>query len=586
MKKLFKNANISLQTAMIMLVTPAFITLIISLLILSAKIDSTYSEAQDIYYNNLYNISSKLINADRDFYQAMIAVTEYHDNAYSYEVLNNPEIRERLNSKLDDYEENRQQVIDRVNQSAEIAKADETIWTGTRLDDGSTFSSLYSKFTSEMPSWQFDKQMETAQWKAFEEQFETLRDYISGMTDITEAWAETEDQTFSAAIIKSNTTLFVIMIIIIILLIVLALITARSLSKGVLRVTDSINVMAGGNFVEEVDTSSPIKEFKQIGSSANSLREQLRDALRNVIASARTVNAGAGNSKNMIADSQRTTVDINNAVNDLANGATSMAGDVQSTADEANNIGFAVDAVYSAASDNMDRSRKVSDESIELQQHLAGLLKAGENTRVKADRVSSSVNETADVVSKISSSAEAIISIASQTNLLALNASIEAARAGEAGKGFAVVADNIKTLAEESNKAANEITGMLSDIMKLSEQNKQLTDEIKTATMDEASALEQMNSTFDTMGRLLAETQEGNEQIVSLVENLNTNKASIINSVDSLSSVSEEFAASTEESAASIAQLEANMDKVLAEAESLFTVAEELENSVSLFKVD
>ncbi|MBO4414614.1 MAG: hypothetical protein J5824_01365 [Lachnospiraceae bacterium] len=586
MKKLFKNANISLQTAMIMLVTPAFITLIIALLILSAKIDSTYSEAQDIYYNNLYNISSKLINADRDFYQAMIAVTEYHDNAYSYEVLNNPEIRERLNSKLDDYEENRQQVIDRVNQSAEIAKADETIWTGTRLDDGSTFSSLYSKFTSEMPSWQFDKQMETAQWKAFEEQFETLRDYISGMTDITEAWAETEDQTFSAAIIKSNTTLFVIMIIIIILLIVLALITARSLSKGVLRVTDSINVMAGGNFVEEVDTSSPIKEFKQIGSSANSLREQLRDALRNVIASARTVNAGAGNSKNMIADSQRTTVDINNAVNDLANGATSMAGDVQSTADEANNIGFAVDAVYSAASDNMDRSRKVSDESIELQQHLAGLLKAGENTRVKADRVSSSVNETADVVSKISSSAEAIISIASQTNLLALNASIEAARAGEAGKGFAVVADNIKTLAEESNKAANEITGMLSDIMKLSEQNKQLTDEIKTATMDEASALEQMNSTFDTMGRLLAETQEGNEQIVSLVENLNTNKASIINSVDSLSSVSEEFAASTEESAASIAQLEANMDKVLAEAESLFTVAEELENSVSLFKVD
>ena len=586
MRKLFKNSNLSLQTAMIMLVTPAFIALIVSLLILSNKVDSTYSESQKIYSEKLYKISSTLINADRDFYQAMIAATEYHDNAYSYETLNNPEIRDRLKTTVDDYEENYQQVIDRVNEAAGIARSDETIWTGTKGDGGSTFSALFSKFESEIKTWKFEKQMESSQWKSFEEQFEVLRDYISEMTDITESWATTEDETFSASIRKSNITLFVVLIIVIIILFLLALTTARSLSKGVIRVTDSINVMAEGNFTEEVDSSSPIREFKQIGKSANSLRERLREALHNVIAAAGSVNSGAESSKNMIVDSQRTTVDINNAVNDLANGATSMAGDVQSTADEANNIGFAVDAVYSAASDNMERSRKVGEESSEVQQQLTGLLKAGENTRAKADRVSSSVNETADVVSKISSSAEAIISIASQTNLLALNASIEAARAGEAGKGFAVVADNIKTLAEESNKAANEITGMLSDIMKLSEQNKQLTDDIKAATEEEATALAQMNSTFDNMGRLLNETEEGNKQIVSLVENLNTNKAAIINSVDSLSSVSEEFAASTEESAASLASLEANMESVVQEAESLKTVAEELEKSVSKFKVD
>ncbi len=586
MKSLFKNSNLSLQAAMIMLVTPAFIALIISLLVLSNKIDNTYSEAENIYYDKLYNISSTLINADRDFYQAMIAVSEYHNNAYSFEALSNPEVRDKVKAKLDDYEENYQQVVERVEKAAGIAKTEETIWTGTTVDGGSTFSAIYEKFNSEISSWRYDKQMESPQWNAFEEQFDSLRDYISEMTDIVESWAETESSEFSASIRKSNTTLFIIFIIIIILLLILALITARSLSKCVIRVTDSVNVMAGGNFMEEVDNSSPIKEFKQIANSANTLREQLRDALHNVITAARSVNAGAASSKNMIVDSQRTTVDINNAVNDLANGATSMAGDVQSTADEANNIGFAVDSVYSAASDNMDRSRKVGEESAEVQQHLTGLLKAGENTREKADRVSSSVNETADVVAKISSSAEAIISIASQTNLLALNASIEAARAGEAGKGFAVVADNIKTLAEESNKAANEITGMLSNIMKLSEQNKQLTDEIKAATEEEANALAQMNSTFDNMGRLLSETEEGNKQIVSLVENLNTNKASIINSVDSLSSVSEEFAASTEESAASLASLEANMESVVSEAESLLTVAEELERSVSGFKVD
>ncbi|MCR5323961.1 MAG: hypothetical protein K6E85_11900 [Lachnospiraceae bacterium] len=586
MDKLFKNAKLSLQTAMIMLVTPAFIALIVSLIILSGKVDSSYAKAEDVYYNNLYKISSDLINADRDFYQSMLAATEYHDNAYSVNTLTNPEVRENLKNLITDYEDNRQQVIDRVGEAAKQAKNDETLWTGTKLEDGSTFSSLYNKFESEISSWIFAKDMEIVKWNAFQEKFETLRDYISGMTDITQDWAEVKDETLTAANLKSITVIFVVMIVIIILLLLLALITARSLSKGVIRVSNSISVMAEGNFVTDVDTSSPIKEFKQIGTSANDLREKLRDALLNVITSAKTVNAGAANSKNMIVESQRTATDINNAVNDLANGATSMAGDVQSTADEANNIGFAVDSVYASATENMERGHKVSEESSNVQQQLTELLQAGKNTRAKADQVSASVNETAEVVSKISQAAEAIISIASQTNLLALNASIEAARAGEAGKGFAVVADNIKTLAEESNNSANEITGMLSDIMKLSEQNKNLTDEIKTATENEAVALEKMNRSFDNMGQLLSETDEGNKQIVSLVENLNSNKASIINSVESLSSVSEEYAASTEESAASLASLEANMENVVSEAESLLVVAEELERSVSIFTVD
>ena len=586
MRKLFAKANLSFMVALQMLVLPVVVCLIISVIILGVRMNSTYSEAENLYYDKLYQVNSKLVNADRDLYQAMNAAQQYISISTSDGNLP-PDVMEALFAqKLADYNENLDQTLERINDTKSIAMTEETLYTGTLLD-GKSFKDNAEAFDTNYNIWLNSYNIQTAEGDltAFNEDFETARDGISNMTDIVENWAEQSEAAAKKAIAQKVTTVSIIFGVIVVLLYLLVIATAKAISDGVKRTAGAIDNMSQGDFVTHIEVSSPVKELRRIAASSENMRHNLQEALRKIIGSAQSVDEGAADASERISDSQRVTSDIYQAVSDLANGATSMASDVQSTSSITVNIGDAVDTVLEAANSNLENGSRVIDESTKVQGELGDLLASGKNTREKARQVSESVSDTAKVVSQISQAAELIISIANQTNLLALNASIEAARAGEAGKGFAVVADNIKNLATESNDAANEITEMLKQISDLSERNMSLTEDIRSATESEGEALNSMNDSFEDMLMMLRETEKGNKQIVSLVQTLNTDKNSILDSVESLSSVSEEYAASTEQTNASLSMLDQNMEDVVKQADNLKVIADGLRENVRMFTI-
>ncbi len=586
MRKIFSKANISFMVALQMLVLPAVICLVIAIIMLGSKMNSTYNEAESLYFDTLYQVNSKLVNADRDLYQAMNAAQQYMSISQSDGSLPADVMEGLYAQKVADYQENLDQTLERVNGAKQIAMQNETLYTGTLLD-GKSFKDNADEFDKNYKIWlaSYNFQTEEGDLTAFNEDFETARDGISNMTDIVEQWAEQSEADAKKAITKSVTTVSVIFAIVIVLLYVLVIATAKAISDGVKRTSDAIDNMSSGDFVTHIEVESPIKELKHIASSSENMRHNLHEALKLIVGSAQSVDEGASDASVRITDSQRVTNDIYQAVSDLANGATSMAGDVQSTSNITINIGSAVDTVLEAANSNLEKGSAVIGESTKVQSELGELMSSGHNTRDKAKQVSESVNDTAKVVSQISQAAELIISIANQTNLLALNASIEAARAGEAGKGFAVVADNIKNLATESNDAANEITNMLKQISDLSERNMSLTEDIRNATEAEGEALNSMSKSFEDMLTMLRETETGNKQIVSLVQTLNADKNSIMDSVESLSSVSEQYAASTQETNASLSLLDQNMEDVVKQADTLKEIAEDLRQNVKMFTI-
>lgn len=83
----------------------------------------------------------------------------------------------------------------------------------------------------------------------------------------------------------------------------------------------------------------------------------------------------------------------------------------------------------------------------------------------KTEGMTTNISGLSDKADNINKFVSTITSISDQTNLLALNAAIEAARAGDAGRGFSVVADEVRSLANETNKSASEVADLVGDII-------------------------------------------------------------------------------------------------------------------------
>jgi len=219
----------------------------------------------------------------------------------------------------------------------------------------------------------------------------------------------------------------------------------------------------------------------------------------------------------------------------LAESASEMRTTSQSMSATAEETSAQATTVAAAAEQASANVQTVATAAEELSSSVAEIgRQVGESTKIagqavaEANRTNLSVQGLSAAAQKIGDVVKLISDIASQTNLLALNATIEAARAGDAGKGFAVVASEVKSLANQTAKATEEISAQVAAMQGATGEAVQAIqgiggtigaiNEIATTI---ASAVEEQGSATQEIARNVQEASKGTGQVTSNIAGVN-----------------------------------------------------------------
>lgn len=366
--------------------------------------------------------------------------------------------------------------------------------------------------------------------------------------------------------------------------IVVGSVLASGISKAIRKVNRVLKKTSDGDLTGQISMKRK-DEFNVLSSSITNMIGSMKDLILKMTNVSGHVSDSAvqvGTNSEVLLE---VTKDITEAVDYINSGISQQAQDTESCLEQMNGLAERINVVH----ENTDEISKIAQEAQEAIENgmviVANLGEKVQGTTEVTETIIREIRELSKESIAINSIIGTINEIAEQTNLLSLNASIEAARAGEAGRGFAVVSEEIRKLAEQSGNAGNQIGEIINHIQE------RLAATIETAGLAGESVAfqtEALNNTVDVFKNIsqqVSKLAEDVEKITQSVGGIEQAKEDTMNAIESISTTSNQTESASEELARSTEKQLQAVEILNDAVKQLQMDAEDLDTSVSIFKV-